>query len=496
MKRCPSCDRTYPDTETFCETDGTALVGTDPAFVQGGAGGGSGAVECPVCGGKAEPGEIICNFCGARLAGDSSAPALAQPNTQQQSPGRQQTAISSQPLSGQFPGRAPEQEPGEEDESGGGAGFLRLIAYIVAALIALIGGAWLAIHLTASHPGGTAVPLPVASPSAIASPGAVAAAPMVTLASSIPIQVTGESAAAPERNATIARNSFESGKPALLDAYRHALSADPNAKDGMLVRIRILPNGTVSGASVQTSTAPNPGLDAEVAGDVSAWTFASFNGGQVEISYPIIFAQNAADQAAVEAELNAKLASLSPTETPEYSAATPSAAATPVAAPSVAPAPEVRKRRPRPPAEPRPHPTPSLYDRVNSVLKGNRKLGRVQAYTTSGGTVTLTGRVFDDKDKALAESSIRSVSGVVNVINTLTTDTGVWAQEQASIQQQLANAGLPNVTVKVIGKDAYLNGTVKTDLEKQRAVTIAQGAAPVIVRGNLITVVPGGIFGF
>ena len=59
MKRCPSCDKTYPDSETFCETDGTALVGANPAFVQGGAGG----VECPVCGGKAEPGEIICNFC-------------------------------------------------------------------------------------------------------------------------------------------------------------------------------------------------------------------------------------------------------------------------------------------------------------------------------------------------------------------------------------------------------------------------------------------------
>jgi hypothetical protein len=37
---------------------------------------------------------------------------------------------------------------------------------------------------------------------------------------------------------------------------------------------------------------------------------------------------------------------------------------------------------------------------------------------------------------------------------------------------------------------------VKTELEKQRAATIAQGAAPVVVRENLIRVVPGNMFGF
>ncbi|HUY26362.1 MAG TPA: BON domain-containing protein [Candidatus Binataceae bacterium] len=499
MKKCPSCDRTYPDSETFCETDGTALVGADPAFVRGGAGGG----ECPVCGGKAEPGEVICNFCGARLSPDtpSSAPPRdsrpsesARPAAQRPTPGRDRTVISSEPpRSGQFTTRMPVQEPDEENETGGVGRILRLIAYIVAALIALIGGAWLAIHLTAHHRAAQ----PQSSPSAAVSASAAAPAPMVALAGSIPIAVTGESASAPERSTTVATTTFNSGKPALLDAYGHAIAADPNAQDGMLVRIRILPDGTISKASVQTSTAPNPGLDAEVIGDMSAWTFAPFSGGQVEISYPIIFAQTAADQAVLESELSAKLASLSPSEAPEYSSATSSPAATPVvtAAPSAAPSPQVRKRR-REAVAPRPQPTPSLYDRVNSALKGNRKLGGAKAYTSSGGTVTLTGRVFDDNDKALAERTVRSVSGVTNVVDTLTTDTGRWAQEQTTIQQQLANAGLPKVTVKVIGKDAYLNGTVKSDLDKQRAVTITQGAAPVVVRGNVITVVPGNMFGF
>ena len=34
MKRCPRCDKTYPDSETFCDADGTALVQAGPAFAE------------------------------------------------------------------------------------------------------------------------------------------------------------------------------------------------------------------------------------------------------------------------------------------------------------------------------------------------------------------------------------------------------------------------------------------------------------------------------
>jgi len=37
---------------------------------------------------------------------------------------------------------------------------------------------------------------------------------------------------------------------------------------------------------------------------------------------------------------------------------------------------------------------------------------------------------------------------------------------------------------------------VKSDAEKNQAVTIAESASPIHVRGNLITVVPGNMFGF
>ena len=82
------------------------------------------------------------------------------------------------------------------------------------------------------------------------------------------------------------------------------------------------------------------------------------------------------------------------------------------------------------------------------------------------------------------------------MVDTITTDEGDWAAQQTTIARQLANAGLDKVTVKVIGHDAFLDGEVKTELEKSRAVTIAEGAAPVTVRTNLIRVAPGNMFGF
>jgi osmotically-inducible protein OsmY len=109
--------------------------------------------------------------------------------------------------------------------------------------------------------------------------------------------------------------------------------------------------------------------------------------------------------------------------------------------------------------------------------------------------VTLTGKVFDDNAKTAAERTVRDVNGVTGVIDNLTTDTSVWAQNEALINQRLAAEGLGGVTVKVIGNGAYLDGTVKTNLDRLRAETVAVSAAPVRVRTNLIRVDPG-FFGF
>ena len=96
----------------------------------------------------------------------------------------------------------------------------------------------------------------------------------------------------------------------------------------------------------------------------------------------------------------------------------------------------------------------------------------------------------------MAERTVRGTDGVSAVVNNVTTDTQQWEQNQTLIAQALQNAGLDSVQVKVIGRDAYLSGQVKTELDRERAVTVAQAAAPVKVRENLITVAIGNMFGF
>jgi DNA-directed RNA polymerase subunit RPC12/RpoP len=88
MKSCPQCGKQYPDSEGFCEIDGTALVAAqdsphgrvttvmhDETSVEQG-------LECPVCGGKALPGEIRCNYCGARLPTEGSGTAEPPPSAE------------------------------------------------------------------------------------------------------------------------------------------------------------------------------------------------------------------------------------------------------------------------------------------------------------------------------------------------------------------------------------------------------------------------------
>src|SRR5208283_4458815 len=120
MKRCPRCDKTYPDSETFCEADGTALVQAGPAFAEGagrasaGAGDAAEQIECPVCGGKAQPGELICNFCGARLGVESAAEAYTPPPSRTAAPPRTAASVRRDPSpSMRITGRMPDGD-GEE----------------------------------------------------------------------------------------------------------------------------------------------------------------------------------------------------------------------------------------------------------------------------------------------------------------------------------------------------------------------------------------------
>ncbi|MGA7620088.1 BON domain-containing protein, partial [Candidatus Binatus sp.] len=165
-----------------------------------------------------------------------------------------------------------------------------------------------------------------------------------------------------------------------------------------------------------------------------------------------------------------------------------------LAEPAPTPAPAPRKRH-HVASAPKPPPL-TLQQRVKLVLGSNPRTRRVDCYT-SGSTVTIFGKVFDTDAKLYTEKIVRQVPGVGNVIDSLTTDESDWAARQAAIASQIYAAGLNSVTVKVIGHDVYLGGTVKTDAQKKQAVTIAESASPgVRVQTNLITVVPGNMFGF
>lgn len=511
MKTCPRCNKTYPDTELFCDADGTALVSAGPAFTHGSGDGSEERRDCPVCGGKAEPGELICNFCGARLGGDEStgkaAPAI---------PVAPQPAAPPRSAPTQVPPRPAEAAAVEEEQ---GRGIFGTIAYVTAAIIALVAGAWFALHLSSRKQAGQ--PVAQVSPSVEASPAITVSGPLVTLANGLPVQVSGAASTSPDRSTDVARKGFEDNKGSLLDVYNKMLGTDAKLADGMVARIHVTPDGTVDKAAVRTSTAPNPSLDAEVAKAMLGWKFPPSSAGDAEADYPIVFAHDSAEQARIEGDLQSKIASLPASETPEYASDTvPAPAASPAvagggASPAAGPSPEVaaippspeampsppappvaaKPHRPRVASAPKPVPSPSLLEVVQQRLASDRRLRRVKAYTASG-TVTLYGRVFDDDTKMLAERTVKNVPGVTGVVDTLTTDTAEWAEQQVKIARQLQNAGLDKVTVKVIGHDAYLNGQVKTDLEKQRAVTIAEGAAPVTVRENLIRVEPGNMFGF
>ncbi|MGH7987548.1 MAG: TonB family protein, partial [Candidatus Binataceae bacterium] len=339
MRSCPRCGKTYPDSEVFCEADGTALVQAGAAgrattvMPESGAAPTSTPAECPTCGGKAEPGEVICNFCGTRLVPEGAQPAPSQPSgapTQHTRDPQTFVPASDWISSGMTRGAdasqggaaAPEGDGGEGagdgGENSGGRGAVGIIGYALAAIIALGAGAWLALHFTEHHPRA-----PIAQASASPTPGLITG-PSVQLASSIPIEVSG-GANVPGRDTGAMAQAFAKNKAGLLDTYTHALAANAKLEDGMIVRLHIMPDGSVSSGTVRVSTAGDPGLDAAVIKTMNAWDFTpASGGGAVDADFPVIFANQPADVATLSSDLGTKLAKLSPDEAPEFSSALPS----------------------------------------------------------------------------------------------------------------------------------------------------------------------------
>jgi len=135
----------------------------------------------------------------------------------------------------------------------------------------------------------------------------------------------------------------------------------------------------------------------------------------------------------------------------------------------------------------------SLMNKVDAALKKDRRLNGASCYTAAPGVIVLYGKVFDDKSRTLAEKTARKVHGVKKVINTLTTTTGTWLEEEVRINDTLQLNGFEGCTARVIGTDAYVSGQVSSEAEKQRAARVINAISKVRVV-NFIRVVPKNIF--
>jgi osmotically-inducible protein OsmY len=132
----------------------------------------------------------------------------------------------------------------------------------------------------------------------------------------------------------------------------------------------------------------------------------------------------------------------------------------------------------------------ALMRRVDRALRADRRLNGAAAYTVSPGAIVLYDRVFDEKDRQLAQRTVSRVPGVKQVVNTLLTMTGQWLEEEARINDTLQLNGFQDVSARVIGPEAYLSGRVSSEAEKQRAVRVVSSISTLQVV-NFIRVVPG-----
>ena len=133
-----------------------------------------------------------------------------------------------------------------------------------------------------------------------------------------------------------------------------------------------------------------------------------------------------------------------------------------------------------------------LSNRVEASLRANDNLNGANCYTAAPGVIVLYGKVFDNKDRDLAESTAFNVHGVKQVVNTLRTTTGKWLEEEARINDTLVLNDLQGVSVKVIGREAYVSGQVETEAEEQRALRVIASESNLRVL-SFIRVVPGSI---
>jgi osmotically-inducible protein OsmY len=93
----------------------------------------------------------------------------------------------------------------------------------------------------------------------------------------------------------------------------------------------------------------------------------------------------------------------------------------------------------------------------------------------------------------VAEQTASNVRGVKQIVNTLRTMTGEWLQQEERINDTLPLNDLHDVSVRVIGSQAYLSGQVSSQADNDRAVEVVSSQSKLQI-ANFIRVVPGPVF--
>jgi hypothetical protein len=135
----------------------------------------------------------------------------------------------------------------------------------------------------------------------------------------------------------------------------------------------------------------------------------------------------------------------------------------------------------------------ALMRKVNRALRADNRLNGASAYTAAPGVIVLYGTVFDKADLELAGQVASQVRGVHQVDNALRTKTGQWREEEARINDTLLLSNFHDVSVSVVGSQAYLSGQVRTQAEKDRAAGVVSTQCNLNIV-NLVRIVPGPLF--
>jgi len=112
----------------------------------------------------------------------------------------------------------------------------------------------------------------------------------VTVSASGPNSIAGEGAADPNRSAARINSIIQQHLSGIQNAYNSELKKNPNLGGGkIVVRFTISPDGTVTSASIVSSSMGAPGLESAIISRVYGWRFPSGASGEVTVVYPLVF---------------------------------------------------------------------------------------------------------------------------------------------------------------------------------------------------------------